>query len=87
MTNKPRVDWLRILWKCHRRYKWPSAGNAFLVGQELDFAVLQLRELRKRQSSGSIGHQKPHKPVHPSYNQPPIDLQCDDPLYDNKPVF
>lgn len=85
-NNKPKVDWVRILWKCHEHFKWPSQAEAFVHGQELDFAVAELHELRKRQATGQLGHKSERRNVI-HYSLPHPELNCDDPLYDGEPIF
>ena len=83
-NNKPRVDWLRIIWKCHKFFEWPSKADAFAHSQEIDFGVSRLLELRSRQDSGQKGHKSKRRNV-VTYNTPPDELDCDDPLYDGQP--
>ena len=85
--NKPKVDWLRIIWKCHEHFRWPSMADAFAHGQEIQFAVDELVELRKRQATGQLGHQSPRKNIYKARYFMETDLDCDDPLYDGEPVF
>ncbi len=88
-NNKPRVDWLKIIWKCHDKFKWPSVAESFAHGQELDFGVWELTKLQERHYSGQKGHKTPRrnlfKPEDPTWDS--SGLNCDDPLFDGKPVF
>lgn len=85
--NKPKVDWLRIIWKCSEKYEWPSKAFSFARDQCFDFSVAQVQQTYDRKRTGAIGHAKPHKPAHPNYAPMPEELNCDDPLYDGQPVF
>ena len=86
-NNPPKVDWIRIIWKCQKKYHFPSLADSFAHEQCLMFGIDQIKALNERRASGSKGHKNPHKDIHVKYAEIPPDLACDDPLYDGNPVF
>lgn len=86
-NNPPKIDWIRIIWKCQERFEWPSLAESFAHQQCLDFAVEELKQLNIRRDSGSVGHKNPHKEIHRHCEDTWPDLRTDDPLYDGEIIF
>lgn len=65
-TNKPRVDWKQIVWKCGAKYKWPSDAEHMAFSQAMDIGTQELLELRARQATGKLGHKKVKPQIDPN---------------------
>ena len=85
--NRPRVNWLRIIWKCQRRFDNMSKAYDFAHKQCIDLATNEILNWQKIRDTGQLGHKTPRKIRYKNDNLVPLDLNCDDPLYDGAPVF
>lgn len=83
--NKPRVDWIRIIWKCQNRFGYNSKADLFATEQCLKHGVAELLESQHLNATGQLGHKSPRRPKVHYYE--PTDLNCDDPYYDGVPVI